>query len=218
MTFREGSAPIQKTKVCCAAAAILAFALLAAGTSAFFLIGRWLVVEDPLQHTDAIVVLSGRMPQRALEAARLYRQGYATQIWLTRPLEPPELREMHIAYIGEDFYNAQVLMHEGVPENAVRVLEPTIANTIDELQAVRMELVRTGGTGVIIVTSKAHTRRVRTLWRKLSTDARAFVRAASTDDFKPDIWWRDTRDVMDVAREALGLLNAWSGLPIRPAH
>lgn len=218
MAFREGSAPIQKSKACCAATAILAFALLAAGTFAFLLIGRWLVVEDPLQHSDAIVVLSGRMPQRALEAARLYRQGYAAQVWLTRPLEPPLLREMHIAYIGEDFYNTQVLMHEGVPANAVRVLEPMIANTVDELQAVRMELVRTGGTGVIIVTSKAHTRRVRTLWRKMVTDARAFVRAASTDDFKPDAWWRDTRDVMDVAREALGLLNAWSGLPIRPAR
>src|SRR5262250_127408 len=104
MAREDGVAPMHKKRVCCIAAAIAALVLLVASISAFFTVGRWLVVEDPLQRADAIVVLSGRMPQRALEAARLYREGYATQIWLTRPIEPPMLREMHVAYIGEDFY------------------------------------------------------------------------------------------------------------------
>src|ERR1700682_3697500 len=54
----------------------------------FLKVGRWLVVEDPLQKTDAIAVLSGRMPSRALEAARLYRAGYAPEVWLTYANEP----------------------------------------------------------------------------------------------------------------------------------
>ena len=36
----------------------------------FFTIGQWLVVQDPLAHSDVIVVLSGQLPDRALEAAR----------------------------------------------------------------------------------------------------------------------------------------------------
>src|SRR5438552_17691088 len=56
----------------------------------FFGVGSWLVVEDPLVKSKAIVVLSGSMPMRAVEAVRLYRAGYAPEIWLTRSAEPGE--------------------------------------------------------------------------------------------------------------------------------
>ena len=180
-------------------------------------VGRWLVVEDPLEKAQAIVVLSGRMPMRAQEAARLYNGGWAPQVWLTRSVEPAaSLQEMHIAYIGEDFFNSRVLMHEGVPSNAILILEPAINNTIDELRVITAELERSKAKTVTIVTTKAHTRRVHTLWRELSTGRRVIVRAAPNDPFAPDHWWRTTRDALDVVREVLGLLNAWAGLPLHP--
>ena len=186
----------------------------------FLGVGRWLVIEDPLDKAQAIVVLSGRIPMRAQEVARLYNAGYAPQVWLTRANEPAaSLQEMHIAYIGEDFFNSRVLMHEGVPSNAIRVLEPPIDNTADELRAIAAELEREKGDTVIIVTTKAHTRRVRTLWKKLSRGReRAIVRAAPSDPFAPDHWWRATGDALDVVREVLGLLNAWAGLPLQPSR
>ena len=58
------------------------------GVLVFFGVGRWLVVEDPLAKARAIVVLSGAMPSRALEAAKLYREGYAPEVWLTHSMEP----------------------------------------------------------------------------------------------------------------------------------
>ena len=186
----------------------------------FLGVGRWLVIEDPLDKAQAIAVLSGRIPMRAKEAARLYNASYASQVWLTRANEPTaSLQEMHIAYIGEDFFNSRVLMHEGVPSNAIRVLEPPIDNTADELRAIAAELQREKGGTVIIVTTKAHTRRVRTLWKKLSGGReRAIVRAAPSDPFAPDHWWRATGDALDVVREVLGLLNAWAGLPLQPSR
>ena len=186
----------------------------------FLGVGRWLVVEDPLDKAQAIVVLSGRIPMRAKEAARLYNAAYARQVWLTRANEPAaSLQEMHIAYIGEDFFNSRVLMHEGVPSNAVRVLEPPIDNTADEIRAIAAELDQEKGTTVIIVTTKVHTRRVRMLWRELSGGrGRAIVRAASTDPFAPDHWWRSTGDALDVVREVLGLVNALAGLPLHPSR
>jgi len=185
----------------------------------FLGIGRWLTIEDPLEKAQAIVVLSGRMPIRAIEAARLYHAGYASQIWLTRPAGPAEsLQAMHIAYRGEDFYNTRVLMHEGVPENAIRVLDAPIANTVDEVRVVARELARQTATTVILVTTKAHTRRVRTLWRKIADPrGRALVRAPQDDSFQPARWWRTSNDALDVVREVLGLLNVWAGLPLRPS-
>jgi uncharacterized SAM-binding protein YcdF (DUF218 family) len=194
---------------------------LAASTLIIFLgVGRWLTVEDPLDKAQAIAVLSGRMPMRAKEAARLYNAGYAPQVWLTRAVEPTaSLQEMHIAYIGEDFFNSQVLMHEGVPSNAIHVLGQPITNTADEIAAIGGELEREQGGTVIIVTTKVHTRRVRTLWKELSSGrGRAIVRAAQTDTFAPGHWWRSTSDSLDVVREILGLLNAWAGLPLHPSR
>jgi len=186
----------------------------------FLVVGRWLVVEDPLDKAQAIVVLSGRIPMRAKEAARLYNAAYAPQVWLTRVNEPAaSLQEMHIPYLGEDFFNSRVLIHDGVPSNAIRVIEPPIDNTADEVRAIAAELERENGTAVILVTTKAHTRRVRTLWRELAGGrGRAIVRAASTDPFAPDHWWRATGDALDVVREVLGLVNAWAGLPLHPSR
>ena len=194
----------------------LVIVLIAFGAVLFLGVGRWLVVEDPLDKAQAIVVLSGRMPMRAKEAARLYNAAYAPQIWLTRNIEPAaSLQEMHIAFLGEDFYNSRVLMHEGVPSNAIQVLEPATDNTEDEIRTIAEEVEREKGTAVIIVTTKVHTRRVHMLWKELSGGrGRVIVRAASTDTFEPEHWWRTTRDALDVVRETLGVLNAWAGLPL----
>jgi uncharacterized SAM-binding protein YcdF (DUF218 family) len=185
-----------------------------------FGVGRWLVVENPLEKSQAIVVLSGGMPQRALEAARLFHQGYAPQIWLTRPEQPAAaLDPMGIANSGEDYFNSRVLRHQSVPATAIRVLEPQINNTADEIRAIAAEAARENASSVIIVTSKAHTRRVARLGRQLATGpTRAIIRAASTDSSDPAHWWRNTHDALDVVREVLGLLNAWAGLPLQPAN
>jgi uncharacterized SAM-binding protein YcdF (DUF218 family) len=186
----------------------------------FFGVGSWLVVEDPLERARAIVVLSGAMPLRAIEAAKLYREGYAPEIWLTHSSEPGKtLEEMGIPFAGEDHYDALVLMHEGVPQEAIHVLGPPIVNTADEIKVVASSLVREKGEAVIIVTTKPHTRRVRLLWRRLArSQGRAIVRAASRDPFDPRHWWRSTSDALDVVREVLGLMNAWAGLPLHPAQ
>jgi hypothetical protein len=214
----------------------------------FFGVGPWLVVEDPPVKSRAIVILSGAMPLRAIEAAKLYRQGYAPEIWLTHSAEPGEtLEEMHIPFYGEDHYNQLVLIHDGVPPEAIHILEPPIVNTADEIivtaAALAQENARENPSAnadgsksgvasentkaatsrnnatVILVTTKAHTRRVHLLWRRLAPGQfRVIVRAAAADPFDPRHWWRTTGDALDVVRELLGLLNAYAGLPLRPAR
>ena len=82
----------------------ISIVLITMGVLVFFGIGRWLVLQDPLVHADAIVILSGNLPDRALEAARLYGAGYAQQVWISQGLSPAEeLKTMKIVYLGEDF-------------------------------------------------------------------------------------------------------------------
>ena len=160
------------------------------------------------------------MPYRALEAAKIYRQGMAPQIWLTRPENPSEILEkMGIPFEGEEAYSRSVLTYEGVPEVAIRILPPEIVNTEDEERAVIAEMQAAGAHRVIFVTSPPHTRGA---CGRCGADLRrpvsgALVRAASDDEFDADHWWRTTRDSLSVMRETLGLFNAWAGLPVRPA-
>jgi uncharacterized SAM-binding protein YcdF (DUF218 family) len=186
----------------------------------FFTVGKWLVVEDPLVHADVIVILSGRLPERAVEAARVYKAGYAEQVWISPPVSPvDDLKAMKIAYLGEDFYNEKVLIVKGVSPDSIRILERPDANTEEEVRQIAEDLRNLKFHSVIIVTSKAHTRRVRTIWRKLvGSEPRMIVRYAQDDTYDGAHWWRHTHDGLDVVRETLGLLNAWAGFPLRPSQ
>jgi uncharacterized SAM-binding protein YcdF (DUF218 family) len=196
----------------------LALVVCAAGVFAFRRAGRWLVREDALAPADAIVVLSGSMPARAEEAGRIFRLGYAHEVWVSRPAAPgEELEAMGIDYLGEEDFNRAVLIHEGVPEADVSIFPQPIVNTEQEIEEITSQMRHEQKTSVMIVTSPQHTRRVRTLWRKLAgNDLRLIVRGAPQDPFDADRWWRNTRDMFAVVREILGLLNAWTGLPVQP--
>lgn len=192
--------------------------VLIAGLIVFRGAGRWLNRGDPLAHADVIFVLGGGMPQRAAEAAKVYSGGYAPEVWLSRPDNPAaELARLGIRFMGEEEYNRQILIHAGVPESAIHILPGPVVNTEQELQEAAGELRREGKTNVIFVTSPQHTRRVWTIWQKLTkNNPTAILHAAHDDPFDPDHWWRNTRDVLSVVRESLGLLNAWAGLPVPP--
>lgn len=209
------TAPERKARVWPLALSFLVFLLL----TVFLNLGRWLVVDDPLSHASAIAVLSGRMPDRVLEASRIYRGGYAPEVWLTHSTEPGStLEKLDVPYTGDDTYNKLILIHEGVPESAIRIIDPPILDTADEILAIGQNLQRQQYLKVILVTSRVHTRRTKSLWNLLaSKQGQAIVRGVSGDSFDPSHWWRTTGDALDVVRETLGLLNVWAGLPLRPA-
>lgn len=193
--------------------------LVVAGVFIFRSAGRWLIVSDPLSPADAIVVLNGALPYRAMEAGELYRQGLAPEIWITRSREPFALYEsLGVPLVTEDAYSADVVEHFGAPAASILILDPPIVNTADEVRDISAELQRRHLSRVIIVTSPQHTRRVRALWRRLAAHGLvAMVHPAPQDPFDASHWWRTTRDVFAVFREFLGLLNVWTGLHVLPA-
>jgi uncharacterized SAM-binding protein YcdF (DUF218 family) len=182
--------------------------------------GRWLVVADPLEPARAILILGGNVPFRAMEAAAIYHQGWAPEVWLTQYPPTPEekvMASMGIDVPAENTYNRRVLEYLGVPSEAIFVIEPGL-DTATEVRnaAARMRGVP-GKETVILVTSKSHARRVKVLWRALvgSQPPRAIVRYTADDPFVPERWFLNTRDVGLVAHEFFGLLNAWAGLPVK---
>jgi len=197
---------------------VLLLLLLVLGFFAGRNLGHWLIREDALQPADVIVVLSGGLPYRALGAVDIYKSGYAPEVWVSYPVGPQqELSKLSIHFVGEEEYDREILVHEGVPEKNVEIFPDQIVNTEQEVEEIARKMRAQGKYTVIIVTSPEHTRRVRALWKALAGgDLKAIVRGAATDPFDADHWWRNTPDSLSVMREALGLVNVWSGLPVRP--
>ena len=183
-------------------------------------LGHWLVVADQLEPARAIVVLSGRVPFRAMEAASIYRVGWAREVWLTKEVRTPEelaLDRLGVPVVRGEAFNRQVLERLGVPPGAIRLVSEGVQNTVEELRLVAAELERVGGDRVIIVTSKAHSRRVRATWSAVvGSSTRAIIRYAEEEPYHAESWWRSTRDALDVSREVFGLMNVWAGFPVQP--
>jgi uncharacterized SAM-binding protein YcdF (DUF218 family) len=183
-------------------------------------LGHWLVVADLLERAPVIAVLGGQAPFRAIEAASLYRQGWAPEIWLTRAARRADegaFIRLGIQLIREESYNREVLLRLGVRSGAVRILDEGVINTADEIRLLARELQTIGGDRVIVVTSKAHSRRVRATWRAIIGDApRVIVRYAADDPYDAARWWRHANDALAVSREVFGLMNVWAGFPIQP--
>jgi len=197
----------------------LALLALSAGFALLLGVGHWLVKEDSLEKASAIAVLSGNFPARALEAASLFRNGFAGEIWLTHPgPQSDALTQMGIHYPGEADFNYQVLRRQGVPAKAIHVLGAPVINTSDELEVISSALLQKQGASVIIVTNKAHTRRVHELWNRFdSARGKIIVHGIANDDFQPSAWWTRTGDTHQVVHEIFGMINVWAGLPMQSA-
>ncbi len=201
---------------------LLAIVALMAGATLYALrhVGRWLVTPDPLQHARAIVVLSGVTPFRAMEAADLYLQGWAPEVWLLRDKNndaDAAFARLGVEHPSEQDYDQKVLERLGVPSQAIRILEPPTTNTLSEISLIGDELRRQGGDKIILVTSPVHTRRSKFIWQHVVGDhPQAILRLASAEPTDPDHWWRSTQDIQDVGHEVLGLIDAHLGFVAHP--
>jgi uncharacterized SAM-binding protein YcdF (DUF218 family) len=198
---------------------VLAF-LTGTGFWVFRNVRRWLVVEDALQPARAIVVLSGLTPYRAMQAAEIYRQGWAPEVWLFKddPRGADEaFAKLGIHHITEEEYDQQVLERLGVPAAAIRILDTPATNTENEFELLHEELHRQSGDKVILTTSPVHTRRVKAIWRRVvGSRPQAIVRHDTSEPCDLAHWWRSTNDVQDVLHEILRVINTSMGFVVRP--
>lgn len=183
-------------------------------------IGHWLIVEDDLAAVDVIFVHAGHLPFRSIEAAEIYGDGFASEVWLA-PISPtPEslaLLDLGIDRPPGHYWRSLVLSRMGVPRNAIRVLSAEVLNTRDEVQSVADELTRRGLSSAILVTSKQHSRRVRMLWHRVAPEGlTAIVRPSASDPFDPDAWWTNTEDGQATLHELAGITAVWLGVGLRP--
>lgn len=189
--------------------------------------GALLVVQDRDAPADAIVVLSGSLPDRVLHGVDLHRAGLAPLLVLTREAEWPGLQELRARGIDiPERYelNREIARQLGIPDEAVVMVDERAGSTITEVAALLPVLRRRGIRSILLVTSKTHTRRAAAIFATLSGgDIEVRVSPTPYDPFSPDDWWRRremTRRVLTEYGKWLGfyLADRWRPPPVEAAR
>jgi uncharacterized SAM-binding protein YcdF (DUF218 family) len=165
--------------------------------------GEGLVVEDQLEKSDAIVLLSDDnfYADRATRAAELYRQNLAPAVVASGLRLRP--------YAGICELMTHDLVERGVPKERIVPFPQDADNTREEAEALKALVGQRGWKSVIIVTSNYHTRRARYIFRKaFPADIRVAVASARDADFDPSNWYEHPRAVKRFEHEVLGLVAA----------
>lgn len=186
-------------------------------TAALLGAGRMVTREDPLQKADAIYVLGGSWVERWLEAADLYREGYAPSVVISRGTIEGGGRELARRGVpfpgpGELGRNAMIGPLQ-MPATAVAVLTTDVDNTAQEAEAIRPIVAERRWRRLIVITDRASTRRAGFAMRRvLGPDIDVIMRGPRLDRFPPDQWWKSRANFRTVFYEAPKLLAYWFGL------
>jgi len=174
-------------------------------------IGGFLIVQDDTHQADALVVLSGSVPDRILEAVDLYQAHLAPRIILTREQPLPGLAALRArgATLPEHHeQNISIAEQLGVPADAIAVMPTATSSTLAEAKALVAYLKEQNVHSILLVTSKAHARRARLTFRTLaSPDLRIAVCPSRYDPFSAEQWWHERAFVRRAVIEYGKLLN-----------
>ncbi len=180
-------------------------------------LGKFLVVNDVLEKSDAVVVLSTGVEYypRLMESADLYRRGLAEYVVINGNRKSAELRELERLGFerccGWDQDAVRILQLLGVPdERIIRVSAEDAFDTVSEARAVGAALRGTSVRSIIVATSRSHTRRARYIWSLLYGEVFTVnAAAAGADPFDPAAWWRQPRQIRWVLAEYGGWCFLW---------
>lgn len=196
---------------------LVLFVLYLARHPIFRIFGEAWVVEDTLERSDALIVLSddNYYADRATRAAQLYRQGLAPVVVASgRRLRP---------YAGIAELMEHDLVERGVPKDKILRVAHDADNTREEAQALAKVVAQKKWREVIVVTSNYHTRRARYIFSHvLPATTKARVTGAPDGDFDPQRWWEKRISVKELCREIAAMVVAiWeqhSGEPTSKAQ
>jgi len=185
---------------------VIATLLLVLGLGTVLMTGQAIQVQDAPQRADAIIVLGGDI-QRAPYGAKLYSQGYAPGVWISRTISAPGDKLLHQAGIPippeYEIYRRLISMG-GVPDKAIHLYGHDLLTTSDEAETFGQEFPK--AKRIIIVTSPYHVFRAKLIFQRLLPHVEV-LGVATPDEFFPVQWWTDKTAAVKVVLETIKL--AW---------
>jgi uncharacterized SAM-binding protein YcdF (DUF218 family) len=180
------------------------------------LLATYLIVEKPIEHADAIIVLSGSAAykERTRKAAELYKAGASPKIFVTNDGARSGWsrdEQRNIPYVELE---QRELIGNGVLPDAITVLPATVTGTDSEARALASEIDARPVKSLLVVTSAYHTRRALWTFDRLLAPKGVIVgiEHPPTGDASPEpaFWWLYTRGWPMVAAEYVKAIVYWA--------
>ncbi|MFM9903224.1 MAG: YdcF family protein [Pyrinomonadaceae bacterium] len=186
---------------------IAALILLTSWVLAAPFLANYLIVDKPLEHADAIIVLSGSAvyKERIQKAAELYKQGVAPRIFISNDGEAGGWSNADLRNPLYVELEQRQLIAAGVSPDAIIILPGIVSGTHSEAEALKNEVTERPINSVLIVTSAYHTRRALRTFEKILTENKVEIGIAHppAGELTPSsyYWWLKPRGWQMVAGE-----------------
>jgi len=160
--------------------------------------GRALVVDEPMEPADVIVVPVWAGASGAIDAADLVRAGIARRVAVLA--EPPRPADDELARRGVHVNDAAAVLVDllhALDVEAVEAIPSTANGTEDEGALLASWCDRRRFRSAVVVSAPDHSRRVRRVLRRSMSghQTRVLIRAARFSPFDPDRWWKSREGV-----------------------
>lgn len=190
---------------------IISIGLILAGIGLFCLcsalfvlgaLGNFLVVNEPLQPADAVVVLSGGELDRLEKAVNIIKAEKARYLILTETQETTESGWKTADYLASEAHQ------RGIPVPQIVITRKVATNTQEEAIATLDILKERGWNTLIVVTDPYHTRRSQLIFQQvLSKEPVEFIVVSSKEPrLNAWLWYLDRDSRNSVFRELISLL------------
>jgi uncharacterized SAM-binding protein YcdF (DUF218 family) len=172
-------------------------------------VASWLDVGAAPARVDYVFPLPGNEEIRPYVAAALVRLGVADHALIINTVPSPDYQDGIRPATVE--VHQRVLLHRGVPDDRISILDFQSGSTADEVGALSQFLAEKPDVTVGVVTSAFHTRRTRwTLDRRLGRDTnRVTLVSAPNPGFTPEDWWKTEGGFLAVSSEYFKLTYYW---------
>lgn len=171
-------------------------------------IGYFLVVnEEPLASDGIVILLGGNTPDRVFKAWQLFKEGISKKLIFGSGYVDNSFAES----LPEGFIWPKSSTKYLVALKSLKVARKDIQivptdngyDTRSELTAIAAFARSKGWNRLTLVSSAAHTRRVRLIWSRIAPDIETEVVAADAPGF--DKWWTNGRYIRAVGYEYAAL-------------
>lgn len=142
-------------------------------------IGAILIVADPVEPVDAVVVLSGGGGDRLALAVSMHERGLAPSLVITDTKSTANRLLVREAEAS------------GFPGDSIYITNLQVESTVDEARAVREFAQNQGWTALMVVTDPYHSFRTRFIFRRelRSSGIEVFVRPVVGHWFRSPTWF-----------------------------
>ena len=176
--------------------------------------GHWLVVNDKLSKSDAIVVLMGSPGDRILEANDIYNDSFSKKLFFVEDNDPGrlELRSRGINLPNDANESQLIAIQLGIPDSSIIIIPGNANSTFDEATALLNYLNDNINIDtIIIVSSASHTRRASFIFNNVLSNCdreiSIIIRPSKYSEFNPENWFFDRGSRKKVVMEYIKLIQ-----------